>query len=131
MADTSYTQNQVSFKLLNLFITNAVIMSSKIAYPEENTMEKTLVVTVCSVYFGDTIITSRLVREDDFAGGCHGGYFTLSNYVWLKLLNLVFTDAVITSSKIAYRGQTTMEETLVVTVCSAYFGNIINSSHLV
>ena len=66
MADTSYTQNQVMFKLLNLFITNAVITSCKIAYPKGNTMEKTLVVKVCSVYFGDTIITSRLVREDDF-----------------------------------------------------------------
>ena len=102
MADISYTQNQVMFKLLNLFITDAVITSSKIAYPEENTMEKTLMVTVCSVCLGDTIITSRLVREDDFAGGCHGGYFTLSNYVWPKLFNLVFTDAVITSSKIVY-----------------------------
>ena len=108
-----------------------MITLSEIAYPEENTIEKTLVVTVCSVYFGDTIITSGLGREDDFAGGCHGGYFTLSNYVWLKLLNLVFTDAVITSSKIAYRGQTTMEETLVVIVCSVYFGNFINRSHLV
>ena len=32
MVDISYTQNQVMFKLLNLFITDAVITSSKIAY---------------------------------------------------------------------------------------------------
>ena len=81
-------------------------------------MEKTLVVTVCSVCLGDTIITSHLVREDDFAGGCHGGYFTLSNNVWLKLFNLVFTDAVITSSKIVYPYENTIKDTLVVVFCS-------------
>ena len=59
----------MTFKLLNLIIADAVITSCKIAYPEENTMEKTLVVKVCSVYFGDIIITSRLVGEDDFARG--------------------------------------------------------------
>ena len=67
MADFSQTHNQVAFKLFDLVSTNAVITSSEIAYPEEDTMKLTLVVTVCSVHFGDIIITSRLVQEDDFA----------------------------------------------------------------
>ena len=69
MADISQTHNQVPFKLFDLVNTDAVITSSEIAYPEEDTMKLTLVVTVCSVHFGDTIITSRLVREHDFSGG--------------------------------------------------------------
>ena len=69
MADISETHNQVPLKLFDLVSTDAVITLSEIAYPEEDPMKLTLVVTVCSVHFGDTIITSRLVQEDDFAGG--------------------------------------------------------------
>ena len=39
MADISQTHNQVPFKRFDLVNTDAVITSSKIAYPEEDTME--------------------------------------------------------------------------------------------
>ena len=46
-------------------ITDAVITSISIAYNLYNIMDKTLVVIVCSVYFGKVINTSRVVLEAD------------------------------------------------------------------
>ena len=46
---------QVAFQLLAVAVSDCVITSISIAYPVQNIMDETLLVTVCSVYFWNSV----------------------------------------------------------------------------
>ena len=53
----------MAFQLLALVVPDLELTPRKIAYNVENTMDETLMVTVCSECFGNIIISRRKVLE--------------------------------------------------------------------
>ena len=53
----------MAFQLLALIVPELELTPGKIAYNVKNTMDETLIVTVCSEYFGNIIISRRKVFE--------------------------------------------------------------------
>ena len=53
----------MAFQLVALVVPDLELTPRKIAYNVENTMDETLMVTVCSEYFGNIIISRRKVLE--------------------------------------------------------------------